>query len=196
MADEQKHALDGKLSGRLERWRWQQAKRFIKPDDAVLDVACNEGGLIDYLPVECDYLGVDISEQALNFARQAYPNHDFLKADLSQNIPDIDKQFDVAVMLAFLEHLAEPHNIVAHVAQIIKPGGLIIVTTPAPWARPVHDIGARLGIFSKDAADEHEKFLNRNDLKRIADQAGLELSRFYYFMLGFNQMAHFRKSDI
>jgi len=98
MTTDEKHILDGRMSGTLERWRWREAAKFVRPGDAVLDVACNEGGFIDYLPPDTTYLGVDISESALRYARHAHPDHQFMLADLAQSAPELDQQFDVAVL--------------------------------------------------------------------------------------------------
>lgn len=188
-----KHILDGHMSGTLERWRWREAVKFVSSGDWILDIACNEGGLIDYLPENTHYLGIDISETALAFARQFHPHHEFMLADLSMSVPDVGKLFDVAIMLAFIEHIKEPQHIINAVKTMLKPGGRIIITTPAPWARPVHDIGARLGVFSREGAEDHEKFLGRKDLYHLAEITQMRVAACYYFMFGFNQLLCLQK---
>jgi SAM-dependent methyltransferase len=185
--------LGGKLSGYLETERLRQASRYIQPGHHVLDLACNEGRLIDFLPDGAAYTGIDINDRALARARQLYPGREFLNADLSQTLPDsLYGQFDVIVMLAFLEHIPQPADMLRVVAGALKSDGRIVITTPAPWGRQVHDMGAKLGLFSRQAAEEHETFLGRRTLDDIARGAGLRMSEFRYFLFGFNQLAIFQ----
>jgi 2-polyprenyl-3-methyl-5-hydroxy-6-metoxy-1,4-benzoquinol methylase len=183
----------GKLSGFLETVRLRQASRYINSGNRVLDLACNEGRLIDYLPQDCDYLGIDIAEKAINIARSRHPDYEFIVADLSDSIPTLTHQFDIVVMLAFLEHIADPGSMLKTVIPALKTGGKIIATTPAPYGRRVHDMGAIIGVFSKEAAEEHESFLGKSDLIRIAGECGLSVMTFERFLFGFNQLIVMQK---
>lgn len=184
----------GLLSGILESWRLRTAASFIKAGDAVLDLACNEGRLNDYLPPNCDYVGIDIGEGALALAKTRHPQREFVRADLTQPLPALGRDFDVIVMLAFLEHVAHPDQVLANAAYHLKTGGKIVITTPAPQGRKIHDFGARIGIFSRDAAEEHETFLDRPSLIRFSRDAGLNLLSYQPFMFGFNQVATIGRS--
>lgn len=183
----------GKLSGFLETARLRHASKHIQPGNRVLDLACNEGHLIDFLPANTPYLGIDIAEKAIKIARANHPNHEFMIADLSEALPNLTDKFDVVVMLAFLEHISDPGAMLRIVKPVLNSGGKIIVTTPAPYGRRVHDIGANLGIFSKEAAEEHKSFLSKVDLYRIAQESGLSVLAFKRFLFGFNQLICMQK---
>jgi 2-polyprenyl-3-methyl-5-hydroxy-6-metoxy-1,4-benzoquinol methylase len=188
--------MGGLLSGFLETQRLRQASQHIKGGDKVLDLACNEGHLIDFLPANVNYVGIDINETAIEQAQQLHPSHEFMVADLSDSLPaDLHQLFNVIVMLALLEHIPQPQNLLRVAAQALQPTGRIVVTTPSPWGRQVHDIGARLGMFSKEAAKEHETFLGKRTLYQIAHDAGLEVDTFRYFLLGFNQLIIMKPGD-
>jgi 2-polyprenyl-3-methyl-5-hydroxy-6-metoxy-1,4-benzoquinol methylase len=113
----------GLLTTFIERWRLRKAAQHIKTGDSVLDLACNEGKLIEFLPPQTDYLGIDISANAISNAQRHYPDRKFLVADLTEVTPTLNMRFDVIVMLAFLEHVATPGMIVSQVATLLKPGG-------------------------------------------------------------------------
>ena len=54
------------------------------------------------------------------------------------------------------------------------------------WA---HTAGARVGLFSHDAHEEHETLLDRDAINEIATAAGLAVERYRRFLLGANQLA-------
>lgn len=184
---------NGLLSGFLRRARLKQAARFVRPNANVLDLACDEGALLEYLPVNVFYTGIDIAEKAIVRAQTRYPKRIFKVADLTKpNVAMLGgDQFDVIVMLAFLEHIKHPGDLLARYALHLKPDGIIVVTTPAPFGRRFHDLGAKVGLFSKNAAEEHETFLNRLTLLDIAHTANLHLQHYQRFLFGFNQLACF-----
>jgi SAM-dependent methyltransferase len=181
----------GLLSRFLEAQRMKQASRFIKSGHQILDLACNEGRLLEFIPSQIQYVGIDIQQKAIEQARNRYPQHQFLVADLTQELGVAAKQFDVIVMLAFLEHIEHPAEMLKLYKKYLKPDGKIVITTPAPIGRRIHDIGARLGIFSKEAAAEHETFLDKQHLMAIGEQANLSLMLYEHFLLGFNQIAYY-----
>ena len=90
----------GLFSGFLQRERLKQAAQFIKPRSRVLDLACNEGTLLDYLPSDVNYTGVDISEKAIDRTSK------FAFAELH-------KRMTRPVAVEFLRHLlaAVPYKI-------------------------------------------------------------------------------------
>jgi 2-polyprenyl-3-methyl-5-hydroxy-6-metoxy-1,4-benzoquinol methylase len=184
---------NGLLSGFLQRERLRQAAKYVKLSDNVLDLACDEGALLEYLPTNIHYIGIDISERAIAQAQVKYPQHTFRVADLTK--PNVEMlgndQFNVIVMLAFLEHVKNPGELLKSYAPHLKTNGVIVVTTPAPFGRFFHDVGAKIGLFSKNAAQEHEIFLNYQMLADIARAANLHLQHYRRFLFGLNQLACF-----
>jgi 2-polyprenyl-3-methyl-5-hydroxy-6-metoxy-1,4-benzoquinol methylase len=191
MAQSSEHVyMGGRLSGFLETRRLRQAAGYIQRGSRVLDIACNEGRLLEFLPEDIVYLGIDISKTAIETARLRYPDQRFMTADLSDGFPaGFDEQFDAIVMLAFLEHIPQPGEFLGNAARFLRPDGKIIITTPAPWGRTIHDVGARLGLFSREAAEEHQSFLGKTELRQLAQAAGLRLVHYQRFLYGFNQIA-------
>lgn len=184
----------GLLSHFVERQRLRQAVQHIRPGDTVLDVACGEGGLVGLLPPDVDYMGLDILEPKIALARSRYPDQQFIVADLTQPLPkQAQKQYDVIVLLAFLEHVTGPAQILMSMAQYLRDDGHIVITTPAPWGSVVHAWGARLGLLSRHAAQEHERFLGRHDLERIAQDAQLTMVEYRRFLYGVNQLARYSR---
>jgi hypothetical protein len=56
--------------------------------------------------------------------------------DLDERCPDTGASPGIVFMLDVIEHLYNPGLGIAHVAEIMKPGALLVITTPNPrWSR-------------------------------------------------------------
>jgi len=75
--------------------------------------------------------GIDSSPDAILAAQQAYqlPNLRFSVADATA-LPMADNSADVFVSLETIEHLENDNNFIAEAARVLKPGGMLICSTP------------------------------------------------------------------
>lgn len=67
--------------------------------------------------------------------------------------------------------------------------GQIVLTTPHPQLERAYNLGARIGVFSALASEDHEQLLGRPELERCASLARLSVQRYHRFLLGANQLA-------
>lgn len=114
--------------------RYEFAARFVR-GMRVLDVACGSGYGAQVLcgAGACEYLGVDISEEALRLARSRYrvaDNVSFLRGDACSLDKVAGGPFDVIVSFETIEHLLEPERFLAKVHEALTPCGKFIVSTP------------------------------------------------------------------
>jgi len=92
----------------------------------VLDVGAGEGFLCrqlcgrGYQVEACDFLHE-------NFKLKDVPFH---KADLNISVPLPDNQYDVVVSIEVLEHIENHVRFIRELMRVLKPGGMIILTTP------------------------------------------------------------------
>lgn len=154
----------------------------------MLDYGCGSGALAQHCLPE-NYLGVDRNLDALKIARSSYRSHQFL------GVIDPTDRFDTVVALAVIEHLKQPVEWLAEMKSHLRDSGSVVLTTPHPLFRRLHDIGASLGVFSREASDEHETFFDADDLRKAGDRAGLTLTHYSRFLLGANQIAVFSKAS-
>ena len=179
----------GLLSPLLRSRRIAAARPFLK--GRVLDLGCGSGKLAGIVPPDC-YLGVDIDEYSLDRARAAYPDHAF-----RGSLPPRDETFDTVVALAFIEHVPDPAEALREMAVRLRPrpASAIICTTPHPTVEKLHALGARAGLFSREANEEHEALLDRRRMEEIARASGLRLVIYRRFLLGANQLALFQRDS-
>jgi len=58
----------------------------------------------------------------------------FRKADLNHSLPVRDGEADVVVSIETIERLENPRAVFRELARALRPGGLLIVTTPTSSA--------------------------------------------------------------
>jgi SAM-dependent methyltransferase len=127
--------------------RYEFARPFCVGKD-VLDAACGVGyGTAALGEAASQATGADVDEAAIAYARERYggANVEFVVADL-HDPPFDDESFDVVASFETIEHLSEPERFVGHVARMLRPGGIFVVSTPRVDAttrtptNPFHEI--------------------------------------------------------
>lgn len=95
----------------------------------VLDIGCGVGNALK-LMTEYDIYGTDISEIALNIARQRIPMGLFNLAREDNKIDLPSDYFDVVLCLGVLEHIVEPEIIIQETYRVLKKGGQVVFLVP------------------------------------------------------------------
>lgn len=111
--------------------RYAIAMELIK-DKSVLDIACGEGYGSHLLALQsATVTGIDIDTETIDAAKIKYkhPHLTFLQGDV-ENIPITNASFDVAVSFETLEHITAHHKMVAELKRVLKPGGILLISTP------------------------------------------------------------------
>lgn len=147
----------GILEPFLAKKRARQANKMIPArlrKGRILDIGCGsypyflshiyfqEKFAIDQLPPSTS--PPDISMMTLNL-------------NVEPKLPFPDEFFDVVTMLAVVEHL-NPTSLVSlftEAHRTLKPGGMIIITTPAAWSDGLLHLMARLRLVSLEEINEH-----------------------------------------
>jgi 2-polyprenyl-3-methyl-5-hydroxy-6-metoxy-1,4-benzoquinol methylase len=170
----------GKLSPFLQRQRVAAARPHIK--GYVLDIGCGNGVLAD-LVLAGNYLGVDRDEHALSVAESRYQKHKF-----QSELPVVAPAYDTVVSLAVIEHIPDPGAALAAWSGFMKPSGCMVLTTPHPSFEWAHETGAKVGLFSHDAAEEHEEMIDLPRMKALLEGTYLRVRIYRRFLFGVNQL--------
>lgn len=105
---------------------------------AVLDVACGEGLLLDHFQVMglelADYLGLDISREAVARAQTRYPQARFEVADAEKYLPT--SRYDLIVWNECLYYFRNPLAVLLAFEAGLADDGLTVVSMYAPADQP------------------------------------------------------------
>jgi ubiquinone/menaquinone biosynthesis C-methylase UbiE len=113
--------------------RHEAAYLFVQAHAAgrfVLEVGCGEGyGTALLASSARRVLGVDYDEQTVAHAAATYPQAAFVRANLAA-LPVPSASVDVLTTLQVIEHVWNHPEFVRECLRALRPGGLLIVTTP------------------------------------------------------------------
>ena len=112
----------------------------------VLDAGCGAGYgcaiLLDAGAARC--VGVDISPEAVEAASESHGEREgieFVVGDVGQ-LPFADDSFDLVTCFETIEHVEAQERVVAELARVLRPGGLLVISSPNrseyPPGNPFH----------------------------------------------------------
>jgi len=117
---------------------------------------------------------------------------------LDNKLPFDDNSFDVVTLMAVLEHLEKPLDILMEIHRVLEKsksvnsernssGGYLIGTVPGKMAKPVLEfLSYRLKIINEAEIRDHKRYFDKNDLTEILKTAGFKRVKHKYFQLGMN----------
>ena len=124
---------------------------------------------------------------------------EFFSLNLNQepHLPFQDNFFSVVTLLAVVEHL-DPISMALLFQEshrVLKPGGTVIMTTPAAWSDGLLKFMANINLVSAEEIHEHAFAYTLPLLGWHFGQAGFEMTKvkFGYFELMLNMWATARK---
>jgi SAM-dependent methyltransferase len=99
-------------------------------DRDVLEAGCGEGYGADLIAgVARRVIGLDYDERAVTHARARYPKVEVRQGNLAQ-LPLPAGSVDVVVNFQVIEHLWDQPRFIAECARVLRPSGLLMVSTP------------------------------------------------------------------
>jgi 2-polyprenyl-3-methyl-5-hydroxy-6-metoxy-1,4-benzoquinol methylase len=153
-------------------WRFRMVFHALKdsePGSHILDIGCGTGELVKYLSdrnEEWQFLGIDISLRGLQHAKGLSPRAQFLQCDLQRTTPqtpEYKRWADVAVCSEVLEHVDNPHLLLINAKEMMKPGGLLLITVPSG---SISDFDRHIG---------HRQHFSSAELSQVIRRAGLNV---------------------
>ncbi len=145
-----------------------------------IDVGCGAGLVCEPLArLGADATGLDAAPDSIAAAR-AHAGDQGLAIDYRQGrIEDLDEApFDLVTCLEVIEHVADPDTFIGHLARLLAPGGLMILSTPNRTARSrlaMITLGEGLGMIPRGTHD-WSKFITPEELEAILTRHGLSVA--------------------
>lgn len=166
---------------RLIQWlRIRKALPHIPRGARLLDVGCADGALIRAAAGQIrDAVGIDPdAPEGTGLVRGRFPS------DLRDRGP-----YDAIALLAVFEHVpdAERPAFVAACRALLRPGGRVIVTVPAPVVDRIVDTLRRLRLASGMDIEAHHGY-QPEETPAFFEAAGMRLVRHEPFELGLNHL--------
>jgi len=134
-------------------YRTDKVKEFLKGKE-VLDMGCGSGySTKEYVKVAKSIIGIDISEDAIEYAKYHYPEINAEQMDM--RTMNFERKFDVVVATEVLEHATKEDGIktLERVMKFLKPDGMFVGTIPTEDDR--------------DKNEDHKSFYTRDELDEL-----------------------------
>ena len=174
----------------LQKWRIRVARRELPPGARVLDIGTHDGTL--FCLTRARGVGIDPELAAVTpisgvtLVKGSFPE------DLS-SLPD--GSFDAVTALAVIEHVPESELPIwaEAIARLVVPGGLLIMTVPAPTVDTILHVLMRLHLAIGMQAHQHHRF-ELNNLDAIFTAPLWQRTKHSKFQLGLNHLYVFRRT--
>lgn len=147
----------------------------------VLDLGCGNGAFCEVLNKEgYDVVGVDPGVEGIRIAREKRPSLNIQSASTYDDLTALGV-FDAVISMEVVEHLFEPRLLPRAAASVLKPGGILIVTTPYHGYLKnltLALIGKMDAHYSPLWDGGHIKFWSRRTLQTLLEEEGFSVQEF------------------
>ena len=171
-----------KISGQL---------KAVKPLEQIADLGSGFYGhtlleIIKLFPGIKNAVGVDLSVAE----KAADPKIKLVAADLNKILPLKNETFGAVICTAVIEHLTDPELMAGEAFRILRPGGMLILTTPSRLNKKIVEFLAfRLGWFDQAEIADHKNYFMPAELESLLSRAGFKNIKIKFFQVSLNILA-------
>jgi SAM-dependent methyltransferase len=140
---------------------------------AILDYGCGPGAFLAFLRDEFGFPnveGLELSRDGVEFARRHYG------LTIASSTAELRRQsYDFVILIEVIEHLPNPRAIFSQVADLVRPGGHVLITTPA-----VDNLRGRFlpALCMHYTAPSHTSLFTKQALTCLLSRCHFEIERF------------------
>ena len=167
-----------KKSGIQSNWHnltFLKIAKKINSESNHLDYACGPGTFIgNYLKSES--LGVDISEQQIEYANNQYSEFGTFMTTGEFNLENYFETYDVITIIGLLEFITEDEAIklIDDLYSLLKPEGKIFITTPN-YRGLMYLLEKLVNLFSDvNYQNQHISRYNKSNIKKILEKSSFK----------------------
>lgn len=160
------------------------ARRYTRVLPSILDVGCGQGELLRELEIALPRArvhGADISVQSLLDSRKRNPTYTLFEMDLVQPTFDATYEkhlgaYDLVVCCEVVEHIPRDAEALRNLAQLVAPGGTLIMTVP----------GGKMSRF--DEIIGHQRHYRPEMLRKLLEDAALDVTEVFAWGFPFHSL--------
>lgn len=172
----------GKADKKMKRARRRarRLKRYAQ-GNRYLDVGCNGGFMVEAArQFGFEATGMDLDPVSIAYAQEHYPENSYFQGTveaLADREADAGRTFDVIYCSEVIEHVPQSHHFVTALARLLKPGGVVQITTPdiTHWRRP-----RNLETWDAFCPPDHCLFFSPANLAQLLAAHGLRIVRRFH----------------
>jgi SAM-dependent methyltransferase len=160
-----------------------------QPPLRILDIGCGTGLNARHLAAMGHaVVGTDLSSVAIEKFKQN--GFDGFVCDMERvgALPQPDASFDLAFASEVIEHIADTATFLAELHRLVRPGGLLVLSTPNSAFWPYRLLGLAGRTPTEYQHPGHVRFFSRRSLARAIESAGFAVetmsARHIYLVLG------------
>jgi 2-polyprenyl-3-methyl-5-hydroxy-6-metoxy-1,4-benzoquinol methylase len=156
------------------RWRYILS-RIVQTGDfsSLLDIGAGNGYFVSLASKEfgLNAAGIEISTEEIRFAMDVV-GVQLISEDLMQH----RSNYDVVTCFNVLEHVSDPQSFLTAAIDRIKPGGVLVLTTPNPGC--VHAKVKGIKDWSMVDPPHHINLFTRNSLAEMLNDKNMEIVKY------------------
>lgn len=118
----------------LARYEFAQKVLKCKKRQRILDLACGTGYGSAFLSKENTVIGIDKDPKAISYAKKHYGKHaKFIAVNVETDLALQGltlQSYNAICAFEIIEHLTKPKTFLKNIVQLLKPNGIVILSTP------------------------------------------------------------------
>lgn len=144
-------------------------RRLLPPRARILEVGAGNGLFGRLASNEFEYVGIDLAEDAVRSARSE--GLEVVRSSLSHFV-NTGSPFDAVTLFHVFEHLADPHDALGRISDLLKPNGILVLITPDTESLLCAISGDRWVSYK---FPEHLILYSRSALIELLEHSGFEI---------------------
>ena len=146
-----------------------------EPKGALLDVGCGDGSSSEEIVKDgWSVSGLELSPKNVTKARKKGINA--VVGNAEEKLPYNEDMFDVVIAGEIIEHLTNPKNFLEECYRVLKPNGVLILTTPNVCFL-LSRIKVLFGKLPYASAPFHFQYFTLSSLKKLLNESGFTIER-------------------